>query len=96
MFNKLGARIYQWLSKCHNNLDQSEVMLDKSYNQAHLSAKELCHLSIYSGIGGKILEFRHNDPKKDEYDYNLYLIPDDEDFAPSAGKIIMMEILKSR
>lgn len=95
MFKKFGARVYRWLHNSFHEVENSPEPIQDS-GQVHLRSNELCHLSIYTAIGGKILEFRHNDPKKDEYDYNLYLIPDNEDFTQSAGKIIMMEILKSR
>jgi hypothetical protein len=60
-----------------------------------ISSDGLFTLEVYSANGGKILEFRRNDPKLDHYVYDLYLIGDEQDFNVEAAKIISLEIMKS-
>jgi hypothetical protein len=52
------------------------------------------NIQVKSAIGGKIIIFRTYDDRTDRNLYSTYLIPDNENFQESLGKIITMESLK--
>jgi len=52
------------------------------------------NIQVKSAIGGKIIIFRSYDERTDRNSYSTYLIPDNENFQESLGKIITMESLK--
>ena len=52
------------------------------------------NIQVKGAIGGKIVIFRSYDERNDRNCYSTYLIPDDENFQESLGKIITMESLK--
>ncbi len=50
--------------------------------------------SVYNASGGKIVEIKSYDHKKDCWDRSLHIITSDEDFGESIGKIVFVEMLK--
>ena len=84
MKNWLRNRINSWLSYS-----------DPSPESGHINSDGLFHLHVYQAIGGKILEVRRNDPKLDQYVYELYIVRDDANFSEETAKIISLEIMKS-
>lgn len=46
---------------------------------------------LSSAVGGKILTVRRNDPRKDSYDQQTYVIPTGEDLGERVAKIINLE-----
>lgn len=97
MLNRLRAWVYQWLYTAYVNKhsgDEPETMPARNGNG--VGGPELCNLNIYKASGGIIMEFRRNDPKKDEYDYFLHVIPDDvENVEQRMARIIQIEMIKS-
>lgn len=91
MFKSLGSAIYRWL---RNSNEYATVT--SSERRAHVKSNELFMVSLYNANGGIVLEIRHNDPKKDEYEYNLHIISDDQDFDKSMAQIIQLEMMKVR
>lgn len=49
--------------------------------------------TIYTAVGGHIMETAHFSESRDEYEYKLYMIRDDEDFAKQVAQAVMMETL---
>lgn len=99
MFNRLGSAIYQWLQRAysvHTSGEELHAERDVHDRGASVNSRELCSLNIYKASGGFILEFRRNDPKKDEYDFDLHIIPDDADIEQSMTRIIQIEMMKTR
>lgn len=94
MFKSLGSAIYRWLRNSHEYY--ADNPRDNSERRTHVKSNELFMVSLYSANGGFILEVRHNDPKKDEYEYNLHIISDDQDFDKSMAQIIQLEMMKVR
>lgn len=93
MFKSLGSAIYRWLRNSHEYAGNTVTISER---RAHVKSNELFMVSLYSASGGFILEVRHNDPKKDEYEYNLHIIGDDQDFDKSMAQIIQLEMMKVR
>lgn len=81
-------KIRDWL------FNSAEVEPIKSENRS-ISSEGLFMLEVHNANGGKILEFRRNDPKLDHYVYQLYIIKEEDDFNVEAAKIISLEIMKS-
>jgi hypothetical protein len=99
MFDRLRARIYQWLHVAYADRHSDEIEPSSLTIRGGngIGGPELCNLNIYKASGGMILEFRRNDPKKDEYDYFLHVIPDDtENVEQRMARIIQIEMMKSR
>ena len=100
MFDQLRAWVYQWLHTAYVNKysgDEPETMPVPVRSGNGVGGPELCNLNIYKASGGMIMEFRRNDPKKDEYDYFLHVIPDDvENVEQRMARIIQIEMMKSR
>lgn len=44
--------------------------------------------------GGTIVMFQNYNKKQDRYDYNTYIITDEQDFVPTLSKIIVVEKIK--
>lgn len=97
MLNRLRAWVYQWLHTAYVNKcsgDEPEAMTARRGNS--VGAPELCNLNIYKASGGIIMEFRRNDPKKDEYDYFLHVVSDDADNVEQRmARIIQLEMFKN-
>ena len=51
------------------------------------------NLTIYSAIGGKVVQFNTYDPTRDRMTGGLYIITDQEDLGEEIGQIITREQL---
>lgn len=49
---------------------------------------------LSSAVGGKILNVRHYDDRKDRHDSQTYVIPNGEDVGERVAKIINLEMFK--
>ena len=51
--------------------------------------------NIYRASGGTIVELRKYDTRKDHWDNQLHVIPDEADFTNTLSKIVTLETLRS-
>jgi hypothetical protein len=51
-------------------------------------------LHVYPAAGGRVVEYKYNDPKIDEYVCSLHIIPADQDLHSAITKIITFEELR--
>ena len=49
---------------------------------------------LSSAVGGKILNVRHYDERKDRHEHQTYVIPSGEDIGERVAKIINLEMFK--
>jgi hypothetical protein len=49
---------------------------------------------LSSAIGGRILNVRHYDERKDRHDHQTYVIPNGEDVGERVAKIVNLEMFK--
>jgi hypothetical protein len=49
--------------------------------------------TIYSAVGGHIMETAYYNDTKDEYEYKLYMINEGDDFAKQVAQAVMMETM---
>lgn len=49
--------------------------------------------TIYSAVGGHVMETAYYNDTKDEYEYKLYMINEGEDFSKQIAQAVMMETM---
>lgn len=49
---------------------------------------------LSSAVGGKILNVRHYDDRKDRHEHQTYVIPSGEDIGERVAKIVNLEMFK--
>lgn len=77
--NKLGAAI-----------QMSTAMIERG----QVEGENRISFELSSAVGGKILNVRHYDPRKDRHDSQTYIIPNGEDVGERVAKIINLELFK--
>ena len=91
--------------KIQRKYDESCVPEDTvSYNPGNklisrrgddLSDNRPMTFNIYRANGGSIVELRKYDNRKDHWDNQLHVIPDEADFTDTLSKIVTLETLRS-
>jgi hypothetical protein len=82
-------RIRNWL----NNDDSNEVF-QQDEQTIHLSRASSVRFEIHQATGGRVVQTRRYDERKDQNFENLYIITPDQDFGREIDKIITMEALR--
>jgi hypothetical protein len=72
----------------------SIIASEDSIHGHMLSSEPTLQFTVYSAIGGKVVEFRTYDKNKDRRQHQIYVIGRDEDFGEKIGKIATLEALK--
>jgi len=85
----LKQRIRNWL----NNDDSNEVF-QQDEETIHLSRASSVRFEIHQATGGRVVQTRRYDERKDQNFENLYIITPDQDFGREIDKIITMEALR--
>jgi hypothetical protein len=85
----------RWVKQKIRDWLYSDEIMPEGPDRRSISSDGLFTLEVHNANGGKILEFRRNDPKLDHYVYQLYIIKEEDDFNVEAAKIISLEIMKS-
>ena len=52
------------------------------------------NITVRKAIGGRIVTFRHYDPKADRHHHRLYVVTDELDFERELGKMITLESMR--
>lgn len=86
----LKQRILNWL----NNDDSNEVIQSNDEQTIHLSRASSVRFEIHQATGGRVVQTRRYDERKDQNFENLYIITPDQDFGREIDKIITMEALR--
>ena len=77
--NRLGASIQMPTAVIERELAQGENRIS---------------FDLSSAVGGRILNVRHYDSRKDRHDSQTYVIPSGEDIGERVAKIINLELFK--
>lgn len=96
MFRRLIQGMVRWAldTQKENQLgDMPELVVSEKEGLRH--AHPDLHLGMYVAIGGKVLEFRVYDKKRDEWQTRLYVLHENEDFTQRLAEIISLEMLRS-
>ena len=92
------------LLKLLNEGDQDQVVKEQSYpllkgnaigSNGALNSDPSLNFTVFSAVGGKVVEFRRYDRKTDRSDSTIYVIGNDQDFGERIAKIATMENLKA-
>jgi len=89
MKRTLKQRIRDWL----NNDDQDEYppVVQDNFSFQHENS---LRFEIHQASGGRVVQTRRYDEKKDCHFENLYIITSDQDFGREIDKIITLEALR--
>jgi hypothetical protein len=90
MRRTLKQRIRDWLN---NDQDQYVNEIVRS-DDVNLSRDNSLRFEIHQASGGRVVQTRRYDEKKDRHFENLYIITSDQDFGHEIDKIITMEALR--
>lgn len=80
------VRLSNRLARMHSLRDNLE--LDDTVNSVGMK------FTLYTAVGGHVLEAAHYNEDKDEYTYKLYMIDEEDDFAKQVAQAIMVESMK--
>ena len=86
----LKQRIRNWL----NNDDEYNEVVRSDDETIHLSRASSVRFEIHQAAGGRVVQTRRYDERKDQNFENLYIITPDQDFGREIDKIITMEALR--
>ena len=98
-FNKWFAnKCRQAWEDAHNQPDEAKVAVPTAKLSRGLSTSinddDGLNIQVRAAIGGKIVSFRHYDPKSDRSYWKTYIIPEDLDFERELGKMITLESMR--
>jgi hypothetical protein len=98
----------QWLRKkllkLLNEGEQDQVVREstgylsspvKGISSSSINSDPTLNFTVFSAVGGKVVEFRRYDRKTDRSDSTMYVIGHDQDFGERIAKIATMENLKA-
>jgi hypothetical protein len=88
----LKQRFKEWLFD--NGPDApNEIRIDE--DRIELSRETSVRFEIHQAAGGRVVQTRRYDQRKDRHMEGLYIITPDQDFGREIDKIITMEALKA-
>jgi hypothetical protein len=90
MKRTLRQRIRDWL----NNDDRDDNIEIVRTDDVSFSRDNSLRFEIHQASGGRVVQTRRYDEKKDRHFENLYIITNDQDFGREIDKIITMEALR--
>lgn len=73
---------------------QAIVSVEDTIHGGILSSEPTLQFTVYSAIGGKVVEFKSYDKNRDRRHHQIYVISKDEDFGEKIAKIATLEALK--
>lgn len=76
--------------KHRNGLIMGTAMVEKGSPEGENTIR----FELSSAVGGKILNVRHYDERKDRHEHQTYVIPNGEDVGERVAKIINLEMFK--
>jgi len=87
----LKQRIRNWLN---NDDDSIEAISSDDETNVHLTRETSLRFEVHQAQGGRVVQTRRYDERKDRNIENLYIITPDQDFGREIDKIITMEALR--
>ena len=87
----LKQRIRNWLN---NDDDSIEAISFDDETNVHLTRETSLRFEVHQAQGGRVVQTRRYDERKDRNIENLYIITPDQDFGREIDKIITMEALR--
>jgi hypothetical protein len=79
-----------WLQDKHN----MAIGMSTAVERGRPEGEGRITFELSTAVGGKILNVRHYDERKDRHDQQTYVIPTGEDIGERVAKIINLEMFK--
>jgi hypothetical protein len=87
----LKQRIRNWLNSDDDHMNEA-ISIDRS--EVSISRETTLRFEVHQAAGGRVVQTRRYDERKDRNIENLYVITPDQDFGREIDKIITMEALR--
>lgn len=81
---------YKRMSKKMSGLQIGTAMVERG----RAEGENRISFELSTAVGGKILNVRHYDERKDRHDSQTYVIPNGEDVGERVAKIVNLELFK--
>jgi hypothetical protein len=91
MKRSLKQRIRDWLM--NDDLEKNGTALVDE-ETIHLSRSSSVRFEVHQASGGRVVQTRRYDERKDQNFESLYIVTHDQDFGKEIDKIITMEALR--
>ena len=96
MFEKWIMGKSKKIQRKYEDMPQDEVVYNRTISRSSdLSDNRPMTFNIYRASGGSIVELRKYDNRRDHWDNQLHVIPDDADFNDHLSKIVTLETLRA-
>ena len=78
----------------HKEISLGSVRASRDVEAQMCDDDPILNFSVFSAVGGSVVEFRRYDRKTDRSDTTTYIIHKDDDFGEKISKIANLELLK--
>jgi len=94
-FDKWFAKKCKQAWENKNRFDEGSKMIGSlQVERSRPEGENRITFELSSAVGGKILNVRHYDERKDRHDHQTYVIPNGEDIGERVAKIVNLEMFK--
>jgi len=81
----------KWLQEKHNMAIGGQAMVERGRPEG----EGRISFELSTAVGGKILNVRHYDERKDRHEQQTYVIPNGEDVGERVAKIVNLELFRN-
>jgi hypothetical protein len=89
----LGNWMYKLIHQAQEN--QLVTLRPPISSNHNIDSDATMTFTVYTAIGGKVVEFRRYNRQRDSSEHTMYVIGSDEDFGSCIAKIATLETLKN-
>jgi hypothetical protein len=96
-FDKWFAKKCKQAWENKNRLEEGSIKMNSvlQVERGRSEGTDRITFELSSAVGGKILNVRHYDERRDRHDHQTYVIPTGEDIGERVAKIVNLEMFKS-
>lgn len=93
MKRTIKQRFAQWLLRDDSEFESDSISISR-VEHGDFDMDEPVRFDLVSAQGGRILQVRRWDRKRDNHDITTYVIPSGEDVGQRVAKIVNLELIK--
>jgi hypothetical protein len=95
-FDKWFAKKCKQAWENKNRFEESGIKMSSALQveRGRSEGTDRITFELSSAVGGKILNVRHYDERRDRHDHQTYVIPTGEDIGERVAKIVNLEMFK--
>jgi hypothetical protein len=95
-FDKWFAKKCKQAWENKNRLEEGSIKMNSvlQVERGRSEGTDRITFELSSAIGGRILNVRHYDERRDRHDHQTYVIPTGEDIGERVAKIVNLEMFK--